>query len=193
MPAEFSADSVIPSPALNPASDSFLPQPVQAARNSRGTSRKRTLGVLTAAAIYLIVGTLLWLYAQKTEAQILELEGKVDETRPEVAAIQESEARWRQLEPAFDLHYYPLVQLNEITRAMPGSGVVIREYETRGRQINIRARANDVQRAFRLKEDLENNPFFRAYAWSMPQPKVERDNTASFNIQGQPKNEGADN
>ncbi|MCB1092854.1 MAG: PilN domain-containing protein, partial [Verrucomicrobiae bacterium] len=95
--------------------------------------------------------------------------------------------------PGFDLHYFPLVQLNEVTRVMPGSGVLVRQFETKGRNITIDGSARDVQMAFRLKEDLEKNPFFKAYSWNMPQPKVERNNMATFRIQGQPKHEGADN
>jgi len=82
--------------------------------------------------------------------------------------------------------------LNEFTRVMPGSGVLVREFETKGRTITIDGSARDVQMAFRLKEDLERNPFFKGYAWSMPQPKVEKNNMATFRIQGQPKNEGTD-
>ena len=193
MPTEFTSEPVAPSPSLPELTEGFLPTAVVGARRRRGSARKRTVAGLFAAAVYLVIGTFLWLYAQKTEARINQLETRVDETRPEVEAIQEAEARWRQLEQGFDLHYYPLVQLNEITRAMPGSGVVIREFETRGRNIKISGRARDVQLAFRLKEDLEANPFFRAYAWDIPQPRVERDHTVTFQIQGTPKNEGTDN
>ncbi|MCB1229983.1 MAG: hypothetical protein KDN19_06940 [Verrucomicrobiae bacterium] len=191
MPAEFSGEM----PAANAfaTDDGFLPAAVRAARQRRSLGRRRSLFAMVALAVYLVAGTFIWRHAQATEAEISQLESEVESTRPEVAAIQESEARWRELEPAFDLHYYPVVQLNEITRAMPGSGVVIREYETRGRQITVRGRARDVQMAFRLKEDLEGNDFFRAYSWNMPQPKVERDNTVTFQIQGQPKHEGTDN
>ncbi len=193
MPAEFNAEplpAVVGTPAL---ADGFLPVSVRQARRRRATTRRRTVGALAAAAVYLVAGSFLWIHARNTEAAISDLEEQVEETRPLVEAIQESEARWRELEPAFDLHYYPLVQLNETTRVMPGSGVVVREFETRDRQISVNGRTRDVQMAFRLKEDLESNPFFSAYAWNMPQPKIERNNTANFKIQGQPKHEGADN
>ncbi len=192
MPAEFFAEPP-EAAAVTTTADGFLPAAVRQSRQRRGTARRRGVIGVAALAVYLVVGTLVWRHAQAREAEIAELEQQVEETRPEVEAIQEAEARWRELEPAFDLHYYPVVQLNEITRAMPGSGVVIREFQTRGRQITVQGRARDVQMAFRLKEDLEGNEFFRAYAWNMPQPRVERDNTVTFRIQGQPKHEGTDN
>lgn len=192
MPTDFQSEQVAAQAGVGALDEGFLPAPVVRARRRRGAARRRTVAAVIAAAVYLVAGTFLWLHAQARETEIAELTRQVEATRPEVAAIQESEARWRELEPAFDLHYYPVVQLNEITRAMPGSGVVIREYETRGRQITVQGRARDVQMAFRLKEDLERNDFFRAYAWDMPQPRVERDNTVTFRIQGQPKHEGTD-
>jgi hypothetical protein len=192
IPAEFQTEApeAIAAPAID---DRFLPHPVSEARRRRITVRRRTLAGLAAAAIYVVAGAAIWIHAKKTETQIATLERQVEVTRPEVAEIQETEARWRELEPAFDLHYYPLVQLNEFTRVMPGSGVLVREFETKGRAIEIDGSARDVQMAFRLKEDLEKNPFFKAYTWNMPQPKVEKNNMATFQIQGQPKNEGSDN
>lgn len=192
IPVEFRAEApeTVAAPVVD---DRFLPQAVREARRRRAAGRRRVLIGLAAAAVYAVAGTWIWMSAKKTEATIAELEAKVEATRPDVALIQETEARWRALEPAIDLHYFPLVQLNEFTRVMPGSGVLVREYETKGREIEIDGSARDVQMAFRLKEDLEKNPFFQAYAWSMPQPRVEKNNMATFQIQGRPKHEGADN
>ena len=105
--------------------------------------------------------------------------------RPEAEWVQTSSDRWRSLEPAIDLDYYPLVQLNQVTRGRPPSGVVIREFETKGRSIRIRGRARDAQLAFRFEEGLEANEALGAYQWNMPNPKVERDNSATFEIQGE--------
>lgn len=191
IPAEFRPEPL--TPVYTAADDRFLPYGVRNSRQTRGAVRRRIAIGALAAMIYLAGGFWLWQRAQHTKEVIAGLERQVEETRPAVAEIQATEARWRELEPAFDLHYFPLVQLNEITRAMPGSGVLVREYETRNREIEIDGSAQDVQMAFRLKEDLEKNAFFRFYTWDMPQPKVERNNMATFRIQGKPKHEGTDN
>ena len=106
--------------------------------------------------------------------------------------IQRTEQRWRELEPAIDLRYYPLVQLNEVTKAMPGSGVLLREFETRGTSIFVRGAAKDVQMAFTLVEDLKKSPELSVYEWNMPKPKVESNSSATFEIQGKPKHAGTD-
>jgi hypothetical protein len=49
-----------------------------------------------------------------------------------------------------------------------------------------------VQLANRLLEDLQSMAEFNAYDWSMPNPKVEKNNTATFEITGKPKNAGTD-
>ena len=69
---------------------------------------------------------------------------------------------------------------------------MIREYRTSGRNIRLRGQARDVQLANRLLEDLQAMEEFEAYDWSMPNPRVERNNTATFEIEGKPKNAGAD-
>lgn len=189
--AEFTAEPPAPEPRPE-LGDTFLPVSVRQARSRRASARNRNAIVIAALAVYAVAGALIWLWSQSIRTQIENLEAQVEETRPEVAVIQQTEQRWRELEPAIDLRYYPLVQLNEITKAMPGSGVLIREYETRGRSIFVRGQARDVQMAFRLVEDLKNSEAFATYDWNMPQPKVEQNNAATFNIQGEPRNAGTE-
>ena len=118
--------------------------------------------------------------------------GLIAISQPDVERVQLIEERWRSLEPAFEKDLFPIVQLSRITAALPGSGVVIREYRTTGRDIRVRGQARDVQLANRLLEDLQGMNGFARYEWSMPNPRVERNNTATFEIQGKLKNEGAD-
>ena len=63
---------------------------------------------------------------------------------------------------------------------------MIREFRTSGKSIRIQGRARDVQLAFNFENDLKANEAFAAYEWNMPQPRVEQNNTATFDIQGKP-------
>ena len=69
---------------------------------------------------------------------------------------------------------------------------MIREYRTTGRNIRVRGQARDVQLANRLLEDLRGMSGFESYEWIMPNPRMEKNNTATFEIEGKLKNEGAD-
>ncbi len=170
----------------------LLPAAVKMARRRR-KAIVRGIAILAAGfVIYAVAGVWIWKEAQATKGEIASLERSISIIEPDVERVQLAEERWRNMEPAFDKDFFPVVQLSRITAALPGSGVVIREYRTSGRSIRIRGQARDVQLANRLLEDLETMEGFEAYQWSLPNPKVEKNNTATFEIEGKPKNEGAD-
>ncbi len=164
----------------------LMPAEILRYRRSKKTVRWVAAGLLLFLIAYFMFGIWTWKRAESAERQIASLERQIATIEPDVAMIQDIEARWAELEPAFDLNWFPVVQLSRITEALPGSGVVIREYETRGRQIFIKGQARDVQLAFRLQEDLQQMPGFERYQWDMPKPAMDSDNTATFQIQGEP-------
>lgn len=160
---------------------------IRARRKSRNTV-KTLIGLAVGLMIYLVVGAWFWKKAKTTQQEVTSLERQVEILRPDVERIELSEQKWKLLEPAFDKNFFPMIQLNRITSALPGSGVVVREFKTNGRSIRLRGQARDVQLANRLVEDLRAMDGFSAYEWSMPNPKVEKNNTATFEIEGKPKN-----
>ncbi len=164
----------------------YLPAEVTQSRAMKKAIRLWSMVGLIAMVVYAAVGFFVWKKAKNSEQQIASLEKQISIIEPEVQKIQASEQRWSTLQPAFDLQYFPLVQLNEVTKALPGSGVVIREFRTSGKSIRIQGRARDVQLAFNFENDLKANEAFAAYEWNMPQPRVEQNNTATFDIQGKP-------
>lgn len=165
--------------------DRLLPLPVRGERGRKQRAHKRNAVVMAVFALYAIIGTLLWVYSLQTKKKIENLEQQVEGNRPQVRKIEEAARQWQELAPAFDLKRYPLVQLNEVTRLMPPSGVLIREFETKGSSVRIRGQARDAQIAFQFEEDLKSSEFLGQYQWNMPQPKVEKNNTATFEIQGE--------
>jgi hypothetical protein len=179
-------------PAKVEARDRLLPPEVtRQRRRRRAVVRNLALGSI-GLVIYTVVGVWVWKDAQVTKREIASLERRLAIIQPDVERVQLVEERWRSLEPAFEKDLFPVVQLSRITSALPGSGVVVREYRTSGRSIRIRGQARDVQLANRLLEDLQGMAEFGRYEWSMPNPRVERNNTATFEIEGKLKNEGAD-
>ncbi len=172
--------------------DRLLPSSISKFRRRRGFRQRATVvgGVLLIA--YLVAAAWLWTKGKRTVREIDSLERQISIVEPDVTRIQQISQRWTRLEPAFEKKWFPLVQLNDFTSALPGSGVVVREFRTNGRAIRVRGQARDVQLANRLLEDLQAMDAFASYDWSMPNPKVEKNNTATFEIEGRPKNVGAD-
>jgi len=178
--------------ATGEARERLLPAAVVQSRRRRRAAVRNTALLVAGLILYTVVGVWVWNDARVTEREIVSLERRISIIEPDVERVQLAEERWRALEPAFDKNFYPVVQLSRITAALPGSGVVVREYRTDGRNIRVEGQARDVQLANRLLEDLQSTAGFEAYDWSMPNPKVEKNNTATFVIEGKPKNASAD-
>ena len=165
----------------------YLPQEVTHARARKKAFRLWSMIGLVTVVAYVVTGFFIWKKSESTRAEVASLEAQLKIVQPEVDQIRNSELRWETLQPAFDLHYFPVVQLNEVTKALPGSGVLIREFRTSGTTIRIQGMARDVQLAFNFENDLKANEAFANYEWNMPRPRVEQNNTANFEIEGKPK------
>ena len=76
-----------------------------------------------------------------------------------------------------------MVLLAQISQLMPPSGIVIREFEVKDNEIDLRGEARDAQMAFQFVEDLQKHKILGLYQWSKPQPTV-REKTAQFRAQG---------
>lgn len=177
----------------NPAGKNrLLPDRIARFRRNRGTKKKVAAVLSVLLVVYLVAASWLWVEGKRAVREIDSLERQLAIIEPDVTRIQEISQRWSRLEPAFEKSWFPLVQLNAFTSALPGSGVVVREFRTTGRNLRIRGQARDVQLANRLLEDLRAMEAFDAYEWSMPNPKVEKNNTATFEIEGKPSHAGAD-
>lgn len=172
--------------------EKLLPTAVALSRRKRRAVVRHSALLVAGLILYAVVGVWVWKDAQMTKREIASLEHRISILEPDVERVQLAEQRWRALEPAFDKNLFPIVQLSRITAALPGSGVVIREYRTAGRTVRVEGQARDVQLANRLLEDLQSAEGFEIYDWSMPNPKVEKNNTATFVIEGKPKNASAD-
>lgn len=166
---------------------SLTPRPILAHRRRKKNAAWLALASVIIVAGYFLFGALKWKKAEAQAQKIEALKRKIAIVEPDVLEIQRIQERWAKMEPAFDLKWFPVVQLSRITQALPGTGVVIREYESRGRDIYIKGDARDVQLAFRLEEDLGKIDGFDHYQWTMPKPNMNSDNTASFRIEGKPK------
>lgn len=146
---------------------------------------------LVLLAAYAAIGFYMWSSSKDDQKQVAQLEKEIAAIEPDVYAIQEMQERWQKIEPAFDQRWFPMNQLLQVTKALPSSGVVIREFKTRNQLIYINGDARDIQLALRLQSDLSSLPEFKHYDWTMPKPTMKSDNTASFKIEGKPKeNEG---
>lgn len=161
----------------------LLPAIVRAAQVRE--ARRRTLirfGTL-GALLFVALAFLAFTYLRFLERRALQLTAEVETSAAPAEGVRKTAERWRILSPALEPKQYPMVLLSEVTRLMPPSGIVIREFEVKGNEIEIRGEARDAQVAFQFIEDLKKNSALGRYTWSMPQPTV-KEKTASFRAQG---------
>ena len=125
-------------------------------------------------------------YLRFYDQRITELEKEVNATTEPAAAVKRTAEAWRSMAPVLEPSRYPMVLMAEMTQLMPPSGIVIRQFETRGSDIELRGESRDAQLAHQFLEDLQKHRILGRYSWSMPQPSV-REKTASFRIQGKLK------
>jgi len=153
---------------------------LQTARVRRG---RLTRALVLAAGLYLSLAFLAFAYLHFQEQRAAQLSTQVDLTKEPAAAVRQANQRWKALAPAIEPKRYPLFLLAEINRIMPGSGIVIREFEVKGSDIEIRGEARDAQLAFQFIEDFKKNRVLSRYQWTAPRPEL-KGTTATFRAQG---------
>lgn len=152
----------------------------QTASVSRGRLiRWALLGSGLAASLIFLA----YAYLVSLERKAIDLERQVDLIREPAEAVKQTAERWKAYGPAVDSQRFPMYLLAEITRLMPGSGIVIRDFEVKGGEIELRGEARDAQLAFQFIEDFKNNKVLSRYTWTNPRPEV-KGTTAIFRAQG---------
>ncbi len=166
--------------------DALLPVSVRAAREHKRRRAKILRYGLFGALLYVSLFFLGFAYLRSYGQRIAELERQVAATAEPAAAVKKAAEAWKTLAPALDPNRYQMVLMAEITGLMPPSGIVLREFDGRAEDIELRGEARDAQLAYQFLEDLQKHRVLGRYTWSMPQPSV-REKTASFRIQGKLK------
>ncbi len=162
----------------------LLPRPVAIGRViHEGVSRKRQL-VALAALFYLVfvawfAGRAGWFYFQKTR-----LARSIEADAATVLVLSDAAARWKALEPAVNIEFYPMEQLFKCTQVLPPEGVRFTLFEQRGGKLLIMGEAKNSPAAFKFTEDVQKSKSFAFYRWQVPQPKLLANGSAQFQMEG---------
>ncbi|MBB5040095.1 hypothetical protein [Prosthecobacter dejongeii] len=161
----------------------LLPHSVRQAQDSTARRGKMTRFGILGGLLVIALAFCAFAYLRLQERTAAELEAAVEATAEPAGNVKKTVERWKALAPAIEPKRYPMVLLAEITKLMPPSGIVIREYEIKDTEIDIRGEARDAQMAFQFVEDLQKHKTLGLYKWTKPQPTV-REKTAQFRAQG---------
>lgn len=161
----------------------MLPVEIRNAQTARVRRSKLTRALILAGALYVSLAFLAFAYLHLQEQRAKKLADEVSATQEPANAVQQASQRWKSLSQAIETKRYPLFLLAEINRIMPGSGIVIRKFEVKGTDIEIRGEARDAQLAFQFIEDFKKNRVLSQYQWTSPRPEL-KGTTATFRAQG---------
>lgn len=161
----------------------LLPASVRQAQKRAARSGKLTRFSILGGLLLVALIFLAFAYLSLQERTAAQLTADVESNAAPAAQVKKTAEQWKALAAAIEPKRYPMVLLAEITKLMPPSGIVIREFEVKDNEIDIRGEARDAQTAVQFVEDLQKHPVLSRYTWTKPQPTV-KDKTAQFRAQG---------
>lgn len=161
----------------------MLPAGIRSSQTASASRARLTRALILGGMLYVSLAFLAFAYLHYQEQRAAKLAEEIEATSEPAAAVRKINERWKVLAPAIEPKRYPLFLLAEINRIMPGSGIVIRDFEVKGNAIDLKGEARDAQLAFQFIEDFKKNRLLSRYEWTNPRPEV-KGTTATFRAQG---------
>lgn len=185
--------SPVPDPALMTRSASIRLLPGQ----GRAAQRGRQLRLLKwAAAAAVAVGAFSWWFGQTRSLAALEKRAAALEERVNAGAgdhlaekavsdrVRATQERWQGLRMALDPRRYPMMHLNSLTRCLGEGGIVLGRFEIKGPDLAVTGTADSAAQAYTFYTSVNTDAELRVYEWSMVEPVIAANGTASFNLKG---------
>lgn len=174
-----------PEPTLvKTARPGLLPIPLRAARQVRAAKNRTLRNALAGVAVYLALVVVLWGYLNTLRAKRNGLAEAIGNDGPVATELGRTAARWRAIEPAVNPKLYAIEQFYQCSSALPPAGVRFTAFETIGTDIRIKGIARNAPTLYRYVDELKRNPELAAYQWKMGQPKLQKDDSAEFKLEG---------
>jgi hypothetical protein len=187
-----------PAPALRReqlrASAGLLPASI---RNRARARRRRPLGWIAAAAVILLGSAAAWQQHSQLvtlEATVVRMENEINaaasqtgRAEGEQSRLRTVQAQWAALRPALEPRRYPLSQLNAVARCLGPTAAVLKRFESKPDIVAISGTARSAGEAYTLYNSIRTEPELGLLNWSMVQPNLSDDGTASFEITGKPR------
>ena len=166
------------------AQPGLLPAPLRVARVASADRNRSIRFALAAAAAYALLVWGLWSYLHSLQSKRDGIAVSMASDGPMAAELGRTAGCWRAIEPAVNPRLYPIEQFYQCTTALPPAGIRFSVFETMGTDIRIKGIARNAPTLFRFVDDLKRNPEFANYQWKMGQPKLQKDDSAEFKLEG---------
>ena len=122
--------------------------------------------------------------ARGLQAAIDAAAGSNPEEKALTQKVLATQAQWQGLIMALEPRRYPLIQLNGVTRCLGAGSVVLSRFECKGPETAVAGTAQSAGEAYTYYSTIIADPALRLYEWSMVQPVIAANGSASFQIKG---------
>ena len=170
---------------------------------ARQALRRRRIGTVRWIAVsVLLVLPCWWAYEQRkeltaVEAEAARIEAALDipassatdtadqeRVRAEHDLVSAVQSRWASLRMALEPRRYPVAHLDALTRCLTAAEVVLTRFESKVAEISVSGTARSAMDAYNYFNAVSRDGLLGVYAWSMAQPSIGSDGTASFELKG---------
>jgi hypothetical protein len=164
--------------------------------------RRRRAALRWIAALALLVPPLWWAADRRRELTALESEAaRIEATldipttsdsdladqeriRAENDLVSAAQNRWASLRMALEPRRYPVAHLDGLTRCLSAAEVVLTRFESKVSEISVSGTARSAMDAYQYFNAVSKDGPLGVYAWSMAQPSLGADGSASFELKG---------
>jgi len=164
--------------------------------------RRRLSGLRWAALAVLIIPLIWWIHGQRKfltdlEAEAARIEATLniptatsgdtadhERIRAEHDLVTAAQTRWAALRPALEPRRYPAAHLDGLTRCLTAADVVLTRFESKVAEISASGTARSAMDAYNYFNAVSQDGPLGVYAWSMVQPAIGADGSASFELKG---------
>ncbi|MEI6350150.1 MAG: hypothetical protein WCP06_03480 [Verrucomicrobiota bacterium] len=166
------------------AKSGLLPGPLRATR-AASADRARSLRLgLGSLAAYAILVWMLWIYLHSLRVKRDQLAASMASDGPIATELGRTAACWRAIEPAVNPKLYAIEQFYQCSRTLPPAGIRFSIFETMGTDIRMKGIARNAPTLYRFVDELKRNRELSSYQWKMGQPKLQKDDSAEFKLEG---------
>lgn len=138
--------------------------------------------LLIAAACYVALLAIGWIYAGVLRYQIAVLDGKTSMRTPKVAEVTAVRQKWNSLAPAIDQRLYLLEMLMQVCESRPSRDLYITAFDQSSREILIQGEAPSPLIAADLNERLKARPELAGLKFQPEPPQLLANGRARFRI-----------
>jgi len=165
----------------------------------RQSLRRRRHGLWRWAALAgLLIPIAWWIWSQHRdllakEAEAERMEAALDSSvaahgserlHKEHQLVLTTQARWAGLRLALEPRRYPVSHLNRLTGCLSAADVVLTRFESKVVEISVSGTARSVMDAYHYFNAVAKDGPLGVYAWTMVQPAIGADGSATFEMKG---------